>query len=148
MRVIDSFRGDHLFLSNFYPTRVLFRGREFPTAEHAFMSAKTTDERSIELIRTAPTPAEAKRIGRSVTLVDDWDRIRFDVMADVLAAKFDDAELARLLVDTGGALLIEGNSWHDQVWGSCTCDRHRRIDGDNALGVLLMNERIQQKFVL
>ncbi|TWS18245.1 NADAR family protein [Tsukamurella asaccharolytica] len=148
MRVIDSFRGDNLFLSNFYPTRVEFRGTMFPSAEHAFMSAKTNDEQSIEQIRTAATPADAKRIGRSVTLVADWDRIRFDVMADVLAAKFDDPELAQRLVATGGAVLIEGNTWHDQTWGSCTCDRHRRIDGDNALGVLLMNERLQQKFVV
>lgn len=145
MRVIDSFRGDHYFLSNFYPARVRFRGRDFPTAEHAFMSAKTTDERAIERIRTAPTPAEAKQIGRSVALVEDWDRIRFDVMADVLAAKFDDDSLARRLVATAGAILIEGNTWHDQIWGSCTCDRHRRIDGDNALGVLLMYERIQRR---
>lgn len=146
MRVIDSFRGDHFFLSNFYPVRLRFRSREFPTAEHAFMSAKTTDERSIQQIRTAATPADAKRIGRTVPLVRDWDRVRFDVMADVLAAKFDDAELAARLVATDGAVLIEGNSWHDQTWGSCTCDRHRRIDGDNALGILLMNERIQRKF--
>ncbi|KXO89441.1 NADAR family protein [Tsukamurella pseudospumae] len=148
MRVIDAFRGDNFFLSNFYPARVLFRGREFPTAEHAFMSAKTTDERSIERIRTAPTPAEAKRIGRSVTLVDDWDRVRFDAMADVLAAKFDDAALARRLAATGGATLIEGNTWHDQVWGSCTCDTHRNFDGGNALGVLLMRERLRHLLFL
>lgn len=107
MRVIDSFRADHLFLSNFYPVRLQFRGRVFPTAEHAFMSAKTTDERSIEQIRTAATPADAKRIGRTVPLVPDWDRIRFDVMAEVLAAKFDVAELADDLVSTGSAVLVE-----------------------------------------
>ncbi|CAM3127741.1 NADAR family protein [Tsukamurella hominis] len=148
MRVIDSFRGDHYFLSNFYPARARFRVVISPRPEHAFMSARTTDERAIERTRTEPTPAEAKLIGRSVALVEDWDRIRFDVMADVLAAKFDDVSLARSLVATGGAILIEGNTWHDQFWGSCTCDRHRRIDGDNALGVLLMYERIQQTMIL
>lgn len=62
MRIIDAFRGDHFLLSNFYSARLLFRGREFPTADHAFMSAKTTDERSIERIRTgAETASHAGR---------------------------------------------------------------------------------------
>ncbi|WP_343954474.1 NADAR family protein [Tsukamurella spumae] len=87
--MIDSFRGEHFFLSNFYPVGIRFRGNIFPSAEHAFMSAKTADERRIEAIRTAATPADAQRIGRSVPLVPDWDRIRFDVMAEVITAKFD-----------------------------------------------------------
>ena len=41
--VIDSFRGDHYFLSNFYPAATPYNGHRFPTSEHAYMAARTTD---------------------------------------------------------------------------------------------------------
>ena len=44
-------------------------------------------------------------------------------MADILTAKFTyNPELADKLVATTGRLLVEGNTWHDQTWGNCTCD--------------------------
>jgi predicted NAD-dependent protein-ADP-ribosyltransferase YbiA (DUF1768 family) len=35
----------------------------------------------------------------------------------VLAKFRHNAELADKLVATTGALLVEGNTWHDQIWG-------------------------------
>jgi predicted NAD-dependent protein-ADP-ribosyltransferase YbiA (DUF1768 family) len=51
--------------------------------------------------------------------------------------------LARQLLDTHGVLLVEGNTWHDQVWGSCRCDDHCDTPGGNALGVILMAVRLR-----
>src|SRR5206468_2041303 len=65
---IDSFRGPYDFLSNFYPAEVVFENLTYPSVEHAYQSAKSvlTDDR--RRIATMPTPAEAKKEGRKLTL--------------------------------------------------------------------------------
>ena len=65
-------------------------------------------------------------------------------MEEVVAAKFNhNPDLAGQLLATEGFLLVEGNTWHDQVWGSCRCDDHRDSPGANALGVILMHVRLR-----
>lgn len=142
--VIDRFRGEHFFLSNFYPAPTPYRGVEFPTSEHAFAAARTTDHDAITAILATPDPAEAKQKARAAPLVDDWDTLRFAAMEEIVTAKFThNAELGDKLVATAGAILIEGNTWHDQTWGSCTCDEHRQVSGGNALGAILMVVRMR-----
>ena len=53
------------------------------------------------------------------------------------------ADLRERLLATRGALLVEGNTWHDQTWGSCVCPQHAEVPGDNALGVILMTLRLR-----
>ena len=131
MKVIDAFRGGHYFLSNFYPAPVPFRGEVFPTS-------------AFHAILTAATPGDVKKLGRTVSLVADWDTVRYGVMYDVMLSKFThNADLRERLLATRGALLVEGNTWHDQTWGSCVCPQHTEIPGDNALGVILMALRLR-----
>jgi len=40
--MIDSFKGDFRFLSNFYPVNVDYEGIMYPTVEHAYVAAKNT----------------------------------------------------------------------------------------------------------
>jgi len=142
--VIDSFRGEHYFLSNFYRCDVPFRGAIFPSSEHAFMAAKTADPSEFHAILAAGTPGEAKKLGRTVSLVPNWDTTRYSVMYDVLLSKFtSNLELRDALRATQGALLVEGNDWHDQTWGSCMCPQHADAPGDNALGIILMALRLR-----
>lgn len=144
MRVIDSFRGEHYFLSNFYPAQVPFRSVVFPSSEHAFMAAKTNDPDEFRAILAAETPGDAKKLGSKVSLVADWDTIRYGVMYEVILSKFtNNADLRERLLATRGSLLVEGNAWHDQVWGSCECPKHVDVPGDNALGVILMSVRLR-----
>ena len=132
---IDRFRGEHAFLSNFHRAPFAWQGREWPHAEGAFQAAKTRDERERERIRTAPSPAEAKRLGRRADLRLDWDRVKDDVMHAVLQAKFAVPALRDALLATGDAELVEGNTWGDVYWG--------RVDGRgrNQLGRTLMRIR-------
>lgn len=44
MKSIDKFRGEYFFLSNFAPCKVTYKGKVFPTVEHAFQAAKCLDE--------------------------------------------------------------------------------------------------------
>jgi predicted NAD-dependent protein-ADP-ribosyltransferase YbiA (DUF1768 family) len=45
------------------------------------------------------------------------------------------------LVATGDAELVEGNSWHDNFWGVCSCSRCKNKEGQNYLGRLLEEVR-------
>lgn len=98
----------------------------------------------IRRIAATDDAAEAKAIGRAAPLVTEWDRRKYAVMESIVEAKFrHNPDLADKLAATRGSLLVEGNIWHDQTWGSCSCHRHRDTPGDNALGVILMAVRMR-----
>ena len=132
---IDRFRGEYAFLSNFHRAPFHWRGNEWPTAEAAFAASKTHDEHEQERIRTAPSPAQAKRLGRRVDLRPDWERVKDDVMLSILLAKFAVPALRNVLLATGDAELVEGNTWGDAYWGVCGGR------GKNQLGRTLMRVR-------
>ncbi|NLE78883.1 MAG: NADAR family protein [Rhodococcus sp.] len=142
--VIDAFVEEHEYMSNLWPAPTPYRGRVFPTSEHAYAAAKTDDHEVVDRIAATSGAAEAKKIGREAPLVANWDRRKYAVMESIVEAKFrNNPDLAAKLTDTRGSLLVEGNIWHDQIWGSCSCPRHRDTPGDNALGVILMAVRLR-----
>lgn len=148
--VIDDFRDAYQVFSNFARIPVAIYSHlekceiTYPTGEHAFNAAKTLDPAERAAILAAPTPGEAKRIGRRVTLRPGWDeRIRYAAMRAVLEAKFaPGSSAAAVLLATGPSTLVEGNTWHDQHWGDCRCGRAScKRPGDNHLGRMLMERR-------
>jgi ribA/ribD-fused uncharacterized protein len=143
-RAITQFRGAWAFLSNFHPAVLTWEGITYATSEHAFNAGKTLDSGIRREIAAARTPQQAKTMGRSVKLRPLWDAsVRYQVMEDVLWAKFTchPARIAALL-GTGNAELVEGNIWHDQHWGDCSCGLPRCAQpGANHLGRLLMELR-------
>ena len=141
--MINSFSGQYAFLSNFYQCEVGFDGYVYRSVEHAFQAAKTINEIDRKTIRDAPTCREAKTLGQKVNLRPDWELRKYGIMGELIDSKFNNHVLANLLVSTGPHLLVEGNTWHDQFWGSCHCDKHASITGYNALGILLMHRRLE-----
>lgn len=134
---ITEFQGEHRFLSNFWHSPITVEGHVFETVEHAFQAMKTLDEDEKLTVANCRTPGEAKRAGRAVTLRADWNDIRLDVMANLLALKFAwGSPLAERLLATGSQALVEGNRWGDTFWGVC------RGKGENHLGRLLMHRRL------
>lgn len=174
-KIIDSFKNQYYFLSNFYETPVTFLGITYKNNEAAFQAMKVCvdqteiidfltrnkikidynseyDEQNkysiiehtlLQLKRSEFAnlpPNEAKRLGRRVKLRADWETVKDQVMFDVCCAKFNDNEyLAQLLVQTGDAILIEGNTWNDTYWGVCNGK------GKNMLGKILMQIREEKK---
>lgn len=133
---IDHFSGEYDFLSNFYEAPVTWKGVVYPTSEHAYQAAKTLDSVERNQIRLAETPAIAKKLGRKVTIREDWEEVKFDFMFKIVWNKFIlNQELATKLLATGDAELIEGNWWGDTYWGVC------RGEGQNNLGLILMTVR-------
>jgi N-glycosidase YbiA len=140
MEKINNFQGKYRFLSNFYPALVLLDGIEYPTVEHAYQAAKTLDNTQRFLVCIAPSPGRAKAAGRHLSLRSDWEEVKLKVMEDLLRQKFKKSLFKTMLLETGNAELIEGNTWGDRFWGVCNGV------GQNNLGKLLMkirDERLQ-----
>lgn len=141
--VVEEFSGAFEFLSNFHEHRFAWQGQMGQTSEHHYSAAKTDDPAAKALIYEQTTPGRAKREGQKVALRDGWDNhLKTDCMASIIQAKFTPGTpMAQRLLRTGDALLIEGNVWHDNYWGQCTCEKHHHWPGRNTLGRLLMEHR-------
>lgn len=140
MKIINNFEGHFRFLSNFSlhgfrdDTGVLWR-----TNEHYYQAMKTVNMLERGKIWSAESPGRAKRFGQNVTLRDDWKDLRFAFMIDGVTKKFmQNEDIRELLISTKGYELIEGNNWHDNIWGDCDCPRCENIIGKNFLGKVLM----------
>lgn len=139
---IESFRGDYRFLSNFYLSDFTWRGRVWPSVEHAFQASKTHDPNLREHIRGLEKPRAAKEAGNTVSCRSDWESVKRARMLELVRAKFgQSAGLTARLLATGTRTLVEGNTWHDNEWGNCTCPDCESIEGKNWLGLILMQVR-------
>jgi ribA/ribD-fused uncharacterized protein len=137
--VIDSFRGQYFFLSNFCEVPVIYDGITYLNNEVAFQAQKTINkEERIDF--SMLNPSQAKRMGRRVSLRPDWEDVKFDIMYEICKAKFtQNQSYKENLLKTGDAELIEGNDWGDKIWG--------QVDGigENHLGKILMRIREELK---
>lgn len=130
--------------SNLYRRPILFEGREYPTAEHAYQAGKARKESVREWILSAPSPALVAMAAHGLytwDIVPEWSQIKFDRMRQVLRAKFTQHEdLRKLLLSTGDALLVEAartDNAVNRVWGQVNGK------GQNMLGILLMEVRTE-----
>lgn len=145
------FFNEYKCFSNFHKAKIVWLGIEFPATEHAFMAAKTLDQTQRQHISTIDRSPEVKKYGRwQVTLRPDWEKIKFGVMLDVNRIKYTTHDkLAERLLATGNRLLVESNSWHDNIWGDCGCKNRDGkhpgcLDaGANWLGIVLMQVRYE-----
>ena len=143
--MIDSFKGDYRFLSNFHPAQVEYECLVFPSTEHAYQAMKTLDQAVRRRFTTVISAGGAKEMGGTFLLRDDWEQVKDGIMLDLTRLKFTThSDLRHKLVATMGRELIEGNHWHDQYWGVCNgqCKQgpHEPY-GLNKLGQILMKVR-------
>lgn len=142
LQVIDSFRRSYFFLSNMYETTINYGGITYPTVEHAFQAAKFEDKDIKIAMSKTRSAAEIKRRGKTTKNIrSDWEDVKYDIMLDLLRIKFTEYELAHKLKNTHPYILVEGNTWHDNTWGNCICDKCVSLPYKNMLGVLLMKVR-------
>lgn len=139
--MIKEFQGNYRFLSNFYSVPIEYEGLIYFSTEAAYQAAKTLNQNERLTISQLPTPGEAKRMGRRITLRSDWEQVKDQIMYDICKIKFSFSDLKRLLLGTGNQELIEGNGWHDNYWGNCMCGHCKNIEGQNKLGKILMRIR-------
>lgn len=134
---IDYFREEYEFLSNFYPTKVMFDGITYYNSEAAYQAQKCLHpEDRLQFALLASD--QAKRLGQKVERRSDWDDVKCGIMEQIVYAKFtQNPTLAQALLDTGEKPLKEGNYWKDLYWGVDL----KSGEGENHLGKILMDLR-------
>jgi len=136
---IGEFRGEYRFLSNFSKHSFIDKdGITWATSEHYYQAKKVAlanDPLREAMIMRSTDPGEAKKLAVGIK-PDNWYDISIDIMRQALRYKFDQNEdIKQKLLDTGDALILEGNHWGDVFWGVC------KGKGLNMLGKLLMELR-------
>ncbi len=138
--VIDEFRGEYRWLSNFHLSPVRLFLRDFPSVEHAYQAGKSASPRDWDEMLKMKTCSQAKELGQRLILREDWEDIKVGLMTYLVRKKFKtDPILEQKLLDTKEAVLIEGNDWNDIFWGMCNGY------GENNLGKILMRVRAEIK---
>ena len=139
------------FLSNFYRCELRFRGRIYSCLEQAYQCTKAllNDESAFARIFDSNSPAEMKRWGGQITVNDQWENHKLQIMEDLLFCKFEqNKQLYYSLLNTRPHFLIE--STLDNFWGSgCKFGsialEEGCWEGQNHLGNLLI--RVRNHFV-
>jgi len=136
---IQEFRGEYFFLSNFFEVPVVYQGMTYGSNEAAFQAQKCmTEAEKMEF--TLLRPSDSKKKGRRVQLRPDWEDVKVGIMEELVRAKFTQNEdLKQRLIETGDAVLEEGNNWNDTFWGV----HLKNGQGQNHLGKILMQIRAE-----
>lgn len=122
------------FLSNHFPSPMMIDGKEYETVTHYFQSQKFAGTDNEEIVRNAPTPEEAERVGKRLSpLRDDWEKVKFDVMLKGTRAKF-----ARH--PTLASILTHGILRHAEIYHT-KCGDWWGHPGKNMLGEIIMTVR-------
>lgn len=142
MKSIIQFKNEYEFLSNFYPSPFDWDGLNWLTVEHAYQAAKCIYPDQRNMINAAEYPGVAKKLGRKVQLIPNWEQVKVSIMTELVWLKFkQNHKLQDRLLNTGSAELVEGNYWHDNFWGDCFCKKCSNQKGKNMLGFILMEVR-------
>lgn len=144
--MIEEFQGEYRWLSNFWEFDKPFeyQGLTYPTNEHFYVAMKTTDTWVRGEVANHPLKG-LKSFGRTIELRPDWEQVRLPAMKHGLMYKFshNNPTLRKSLIATGDKYIQEGNKWHDNFFGVCSCTKCKSagIVGENNLGKLIMSIR-------
>lgn len=135
MENITLFREVNFIYSNFYLSSTYARGLRYRHSEGVFQSYKTNNYSSVVQM-CSEKPKDAKYLGKRVTLVPNWEEIKYDVMYQTVLKKFLQNDfLKERLLDTGDVHIEEGNNHGDTIWGTVNGV------GQNLLGKAIMQAR-------
>ena len=137
--MINIFRGEYNWLSNFYDCTVTYDGCEFKSVEHAYLYAKSPKDPDWLRYCLKETASIVKRKSKSIDIRGDWDDVKLDIMYDLLIQKFNQEPFKTKLIETGEQNIIEGNSWGDEYWGVNLSVQPNY--GENHLGRIIMKIR-------
>lgn len=141
--MISCFKNNFSFLSNFSESKIEYKDYTYSNAEAAFHAQK--NESSVfKLSMQFCDPSLAKKEGRRIKLRPDWEEVKDNIMYEIVKAKFEQNKYLKIrLLLTKDKELVEGNSWHDNYWGVCRCERCIKVKhpDSNNLGRILMKVR-------
>jgi ribA/ribD-fused uncharacterized protein len=125
--------------NNFSAHAIEFRGKLYPTCEHAYQATKCTDLLGQEAIRNARSPLQAKTLANDTYKAakdPDWGSKKVAVVEEILRAKLaQHPEAQEALRESGHEEIVE-DSPTDYFWGEGTDG-----SGQNMFGKLWMKLR-------
>lgn len=136
--IIDCYERDFYVFSNFSSFQLIWKGKLYPTAEHAYHSEKFESPLVKEQIRNCFSAHEAFKMANDLKdwRVKNWDDIKVSIMEDILRAKvYQHPYVLKKLLQSGDRPIVEC-SWRDDFWGWGP-----NKDGQNMLGKLWMKIR-------
>lgn len=134
--MIREFKGEYRWLSNFAPCKIMLDGEEYDSVENAYQASKTLNHNERLKFKNI-TPGQAKRLGRKITIRDDWSKVKLSNMYSLLIQKYANPPYKNMLIETGYIRIEEGNLWNDTFWGVCL----ETGKGQNNLGKMIMEIR-------
>ena len=146
------FQSEHSFLSSFHEAPFVHNGKVQNTVEHGYNHVRATagDRPDIaELIQEAPTPQEAKRLGKLVPETDEFRAGKRRLMEVLQFKKFSQNPHLKLkLVETGDLPLLEATV--DDFFGigrplNAKLLQELTWTGSNNLGEIL--EKLRSDFI-
>lgn len=136
------------WFSNMTTSPFIAGDQTFQSVEHFYQAMKAESTLEFQMIASAKTPYEAKKLGRRVdkpfeylveTVADTEELVKLHVMEIGLTYKFEIPEWREKLLSTGEERIIEWNNWGDLYWGADV----KTGKGLNHLGLLL--EKVREK---
>ncbi len=125
---------------NFAPFQTEWRGKLYPTAEHAYQAAHflNTDPILAEKVRVCRSPREASDFANVHSDQDDpeWKEKRLSIMEEIVRAKLEQHPLVHSTLTESGELYIVEMNDEDEFWGW-----GKNHDGQNNLGKIWMKLR-------
>jgi ribA/ribD-fused uncharacterized protein len=106
-------------LSNFSAFTLLWKGRLWPTSEHAYQAEKFSSEEVLQKLQSARSVDEAYEIAQKHASErrPDWEEVKMDIMKQLFIAKTaQHPKIKRLLLESGERELIK-DSPLDNFWG-------------------------------
>ena len=130
---------DFYVFSNFSSFKLLWKGYDWMTSEHAYHSEKFTDHPDlVEQLKQTRSAHDAFKFANANRdkYPSNWDDTKLGVMKKILHAKvLQHPYVKKKLLDSGDKTLIE-DSWRDTYWGWGS-----EKNGENHLGKLWMEVR-------
>ena len=139
---IIGFVDEYEYLNTHYNSKLFdFNEYKFRNAESAFQSQKNiTRMQDFELLE----PDEAIKLASQIYVRKNWDDMKDSIMFNVNLAKFSqDRPLKKLLKKTKNQELIYLSN--DLYWGMKWNESKQIYEGQNMLGVILMQVRLSIK---
>jgi ribA/ribD-fused uncharacterized protein len=115
------YESHHYYLSNFSAFAVEWRGRVWPTSEHAYQASKFFESAPevADRIFAARSAHDTKVIAKENAgkIPANWDTVKLAIMTEIVSAKLAQHPwIQKKLAETGSRTLIEA-SHKDPFWG-------------------------------
>lgn len=132
---IKGFQGEHRWLSNFWKCNIVFKNTMFKSSENAYQASKATTKEMFDKFIDI-SPAEAKKLGKIISIIADFKSFKLDIMYEIVSYKFNNNEDLKIkLIETKECYIEETNVWGDTFWGVYNGK------GSNNLGKIIMKVR-------